>query len=346
MSNHTRQERAVRRHLRELERMEKEQAKYDERAKAKLEVDRYESQIELLLSLHKEVGEAWNWAAIAASLAPLPPLPAADFEMKARQSFLILIDDDKPDLETILESARRKDCVVTTAEKRSYEQRVRDWAKMTNLARRIISNDTSAYQEAIQELSPLAELSELGSNMEFTVHSRSFIECELTMKDSAVIPAETKSLTSTGKLSVKAMPRGRFHEIYQDYICGGVLRVVRELFALLPVESVLVTATTSVFDTATGITADKPVLSVMVQRSEIAHLKWEHLDPSDAIERLTHRGDFKASRKTGAFLPITPLRSDTIDLETSADSALPTLLNRARALRTELGAELTGLVQQ
>ena len=38
------------------------------------------------------------------------------------------------------------------------------------------------------------------------------------------------------------MPKGRFHEIYQDYLCGCLLRVAREVFALFPVDTVLVTA--------------------------------------------------------------------------------------------------------
>lgn len=38
------------------------------------------------------------------------------------------------------------------------------------------------------------------------------------------------------KLSVKAMPKGRFHEVYQDYACGCCLRIGREVLALLPVD--------------------------------------------------------------------------------------------------------------
>ena len=38
----------------------------------------------------------------------------------------------------------------------------------------------------------------------------------------------------------KPMPKGLFHGIYLDYLCGCVLRVAREVFALLPVDTVLV----------------------------------------------------------------------------------------------------------
>ena len=45
-----------------------------------------------------------------------------------------------------------------------------------------------------------------------------------------VIPKYEKKLTKRGEVSEKKIPRARFHEIYQDYVCGCMLRIVREVF--------------------------------------------------------------------------------------------------------------------
>jgi hypothetical protein len=232
-------------------------------------------------------------------------------ELRARQSAAIAYGGEgeagsTASQETIA-AGQRRDAEVLAANKQTYDRQYRHWAKMSGLAQRILQRDLSAYTESIQEFSPLAELTELGTNMEFTVHSASLIECVLSMKDTSVIPSEIKSLTAGGKLSIKTMPRARFHELFQDYICSGVLRVARELFAMLPIEHALITAQTAILDTATGASADKPVISVGIPREAIEKITWNAVDPSDAIDRMLHRGDFKASRKTGAFLPIAPL---------------------------------------
>ena len=48
------------------------------------------------------------------------------------------------------------------------------------------------------------------------------------------------------------MPKGEFFELYQDYVCGVVLRIANEVLAILPVESVVVTACDDLLDASTG----------------------------------------------------------------------------------------------
>lgn len=342
MSSYARQEREVRRLSRQLALQTKEQAKFDEETRARLAVQSYESQVELLLSLHKEVGDTWDWAKVAASLPPLPPVSSSRHEMRVRQ--LALVQGRQPSASD-LEAAKIQDSEACRISQQSYAKALDDWGRMTALAHRIIRGEPKAYFEALSEFSPLAELVDLGSELDFTIHSKNIVGCVISMKDTQAIPAETKSLTATGKLSVKATPRARFHEIYQDYICGGLLRVARELFALLPVEHAIVTAITPVFDPATGNTADKPVLSVLISRDRIQHFQWDKIDPSDAIDRLVHRGDFKASRKSGAFLPIEPLTPAILAGQANASAALADSIGEVATLRRLLQAQIAELTE-
>ena len=136
------------------------------------------------------------------------------------------------------------------------------------------------------------------------------------------------------------MPKARFHEIYQDYVCGCVLRLAREMFALLPVDTVILTAAVDGIDTRTGHTAELPVLSVAAARPEIERLDFDHLDPSDALENFQHRGDAMTSRKSGEFIPIIPLSLADIAPPPPETMDFTSLIARVKQFRAELGAML------
>lgn len=211
------------------------------------------------------------------------------------------------------------------------------------MARRILAGEHKAYTEALVELNPFAEMSDLGSEIHFTVHNTKLAECVLKVNGKQAIPAEVKTLTSSGKVSIKPMPKGRFHEIYQDYVCGCVLRVTREIFALLPVDALLVTASVDLLDAHTGQTIEQPVLSVFVPRAVVAQLDFDRLDASDAMENFKHRGDFKASRKSEAFQPITPLTPADIVQVSIQDMGFHDLLANIQKMREELKARIAEL---
>ena len=135
------------------------------------------------------------------------------------------------------------------------------------------------------------------------------------------------------------MPKARFHEIYQDYVCGCVLRLAREMFALLPVDSVILTATVDGIDSSTGHVAELPVLSVAATRAKIERLDFERLDPSDALENFQHRGDVMTSRKSGEFVPIIPLSPADVALPPPETMDFTSLVARVKQFRAELGAQ-------
>lgn len=282
-----RQQREAQKHLRALQRQVKEQAKLSAMEQARLEVETFESILEVLLSVHKEQGQVWDWIEIAAALPPYKPTKIRRHEFKASQqnelSKLLSVSQEGG---VSIEDARAKDEEEHQEALKAHAEDLAEWGKMKALARRILAGELSAYRETLVQFSGLAEISDLGSSIEFTIHDAKVVECGLKVNGLQSIPSEQKTLTAAGKLSVKPMPKPRFHEIYQDYVCGCVLRVAREIFALLPVETVLVTASVDMVYSSLGQTAAQPVLSVAIHRSEIRRFAFEHLDPSDAIEAL------------------------------------------------------------
>jgi hypothetical protein len=302
LAEQRREERAARKRQLDIQRMLKEQAKLSVLEQARLEVESFENTIEVLLSVHREANPRFDWMALVSSLSP---------HQRA--------DQDAAD----------------------YEQQYAGWEKMRALARGVLAGDAGAYRDALSELSNFGELSDLGSSIAFRVEDSKIINCELHVSGDDAIPKEVKSLTSAGKLSVKPMARMRFHELYQDYVCGCILRVAREVFALLPVELVIVTAMVPSVQSSTGQDIDIPVLSVAMPREVIERLDYARLDPSDSMENFAHRGDVMASRKSGDFLAIVPLTS--IDIDSTFPSKLPfdAVLKQVREMRSAIGMKLS-----
>jgi hypothetical protein len=338
-----RQQRDSQRRLRELERQTKEQTKLSAIEHARLEVETFEGQLEVLVSVHKEQGEVWDWTSLAAALPPPSPQRNARHEQKAKQRATVLPAHQREASQALIEQARLQDEQEFQQATRAYSEQMAEWESLRTLARRILAGENKAYTEALVELNPFAEMSDLGSAIHFTVHNTKLAECVLKVNGKQAIPAEVKTLTSSGKVSIKPMPKGRFHEIYQDYVCGCVLRVTREIFALLPVDVLLVTASVDLLDPCTGQTIEQPVLSVFMPRAVVARLDFDRLDASDAMENFKHRGDFKASRKSEAFQPITPITPADIVQDSLQDMGFHDLLANVQKMREELKTRIAEL---
>jgi hypothetical protein len=338
-----RRQREAQKRLRELDRQAKEQAKLSAIEQARLEVETYENRVQLLRSVHKEQGEAWDWPAVSASLPPPRPQKNSFHEQKANQRFAVLQPEKKDAAQFMLEQARLQDEQDFQAAMQSYTEQMAEWEKLKSMARRILAGEHKAYTEALVEFNPFVDISDLGSSINFTVHSARLVECVLKVSGKQIIPAEVKTLTASEKVSVKPMPKGLFHGIYLDYLCGCVLRVAREVFALLPVDTVLVTAVADSLDSRTGQTMEQPVLSVAMPRADVARLNFDRLDPSDAMDIFQCRGDFKTSRKSEAFQPITPLTPADITQTSGQELSFQNLLTSVQKMREELKSKIAEL---
>lgn len=300
--------------------LEKQQQQYDRMEasdRVRYEVEVYENQMELLVSVHKECGEQWDWQAVKMADRPAAPKQGDDNERKAEWALARytpgvwdrLSGQGKAKAEELREAideGRLKDKQDYQRAIEEHQAAVSDWQNSRNFAARILSGDLDAYLEAIKETSPLGDLSILGSSIRFGVLNANAIEVDLRVNGEAAIPSEVKAQLSNGQLSVKPMSKQRFYEVYQDYVCGSVFRVARELFALLPVNMVIVTALGSILNSATGHLEEKPVLSVAVPRDTCNRIRWESVDPSDTMANFVHRMCFKKGKGLFAVEPVLP----------------------------------------
>ena len=302
-----RAERDARRQHNELLRQQKQLQRMAEREQAAFEVQLYENRIDLLRSIHKECGTTWDWPAVYSAPPPTAParshtreqnaqLELDSFEPRFWDKLFRRVESKKQVLSSAVNQARDADASEYQEALTRHQREMADWQLRREIARRVMARDIQAFKEVIEEIGPFSEISDLGSGVAFQFQNTEIIDVTLTINGQDVIPNETKGLLQSGKLSVKKMPQGQFYELYQDYICGCVLRVAREIFALLPFETAIVTAVGEVVNTRTGHLEEQPLLSVAIPRRTLSRLNLETIDPSDSMKNFVHRMDFKKNR--------------------------------------------------
>ena len=307
-----RQERQSAIKMRELAKEAKLRAKMQELELAAYEVQVYENRIDCLLSVHKECGEAWEWSLIRDSQPPVKPEKLNDNERAAK----LKLSQFKPTLcDKLFRRVRVKQSALEKAVTESqkidilnyqnalseYSENYKNWQSLVDLSKQIIAGNIEAYTDVIDMERPFDDISELGSLIEFDLLDKFIMGVTVHVNSEKAIPSEIKTLSKTGKLSSKKMPKTKFYEIYQDYVCGCILRIARELFALLPVQTVLITSIGELFDSQTGHTQQEPILSIVISRNILENLNFDTLDPSDSMSNFLCRMKFQ---KTRGFAPI------------------------------------------
>jgi hypothetical protein len=252
----------------ELLRQQKQLQKMLERERAAFEVELHENRIDLLRSIHKECGPLWDWRSLASLQAPTLPismhgreksavLALQSFEPSFWDKLFRRVDSKKQFLKSAIELAQDADAKEYLEAITKHQGEMSEWQERRRIAERVLAGEIQVFREVIEEIGPFSEISELGSGVGFQFQNTSIIEVTLNINGQDVIPHETKSLLQSGKLSTKKMPQGQFYELYQDYICGCVLRIAREIFALLPFETTIVTAVGDVVNAQTGHLEEK-----------------------------------------------------------------------------------------
>jgi len=310
-----RNEREAARRRKELVAYSRAQAVWQEHQRAQYEVNVFENQIEFLNSMHKDCGETWDWRHLAVRQLPPPPSEGHAYEEAARRvaadyapSFLEKTfggaTKRRAQLQQSVEQARQQDVQLFQAAQAEHAGQVEmsNWERAT--AAGIIAGDLAAYHTVIEHLSPFAELVESGMTVSIDALQLDVAVVRCVVADNSVVPSEEKKLTASGKLGTKKIAAGTYWSLYQDYVCGCALRVVREMFALLPLPRIIVNVAISGVDSSTGRHGQVIILTMSVPREVATGLRYATLDPSDSLKNFPHRIKFK---KTSGFEAVEPM---------------------------------------
>ena len=263
--------------------------------------EQYENYIEVITHVHRDCDMPVNWHVLAnraatgnGGMGPREKKAQEEYDnyrpSLAEQIMKSMEKERRAELQAAIEEARRLDAEEAAGQTESKE-----------FAKRMLAGDLDAYCEAIENADPFAELAELGSDFEFGTDDPSRMEIEFTIKAKDVVPDTQLTLTKTGKLSEKAMSKSAYFDIMQDYVCSCTIRLAREMFAALPVDTVTVHAVDMVLDTATGHDTEATILSVAFDRNRFLDINFDRIDASDFVCSFPHNMKFA---KTTGFKPV------------------------------------------
>ncbi|WP_281559829.1 hypothetical protein [Thalassomonas sp. RHCl1] len=300
-------ERDAKRRQKELDRQYKQYEKMQELEQAKYEVEVYENHIDVIQSMHKECSKPVDWNTIAESKQPLKPENKKENEKKAQ----LEADRYKPGLVDRLfwRVEKKRACfaenVLRAVEADNsefreniacWEEKVEYWKKSVDIANALLEGTGKAKIEAVEYIQPFSEISNLGSRLSIAVNEDNNLEVTIHVHSADIVPSEMKSLLKNGKLSVKKMPKGKFNEIYQDYVCSCTLRIANEIFSVIPDKVVAVTAVDELLNSKTGHLEESPILSAVISCSTLESLNLETIDPSDSMSNFIHNMSFKKTK--------------------------------------------------
>jgi hypothetical protein len=301
--------------LREFK-LQQKQAAIENAAEA---VRKYTDYLELLQAIHKDASEKINWKEVSDEPAPEQPVATHDQEEIASEKLnefspvffdkLLGLSKGKiRKLEKAVDAAKQRDQANHDTRVVLYQKELAEWEQMQAFAKGLSAHDTKQYKEVLSYFNPFSDVAELGSEIRFRLSEES-AELDLLVKSDEVIPKVAFTLTSTGKLSQKNIPISRFNEIYQDYVCSGVLKVARETCALLPVKFVIVNAMAELLNPVNGRIEEQVILSVAIFPETLEKIDFEHIDPSDCMRNFKHNMRFK---KADGFIAVDPIESSSL----------------------------------
>lgn len=284
----------------ELKKLEREKHKMQELERNQLEVELFKNRLDMIKSIHKEADKPIDWSEIEKRKMP--------FDLKNNEKgkreieAIKKLQEYKPSfIDRIFKKAEQKISELNSMVDKAKEEDIQEynnWYATVEAAREIQKGNIDMYLKAIEDLRPLDDLLEFGSGFEFFIEEPTWLEVEFYVNSDIVVPKETKSLTKTGKVSIKKMTKTMYYDIEQDYVCSCTLRIARDMFALLPINYVIINALDKRINTSNGLYEEEVILSTKIDRNVLEKLNMELIDPSDSMTNFETNMSFK---KTGGL---------------------------------------------
>ena len=155
-------------------------------------------------------------------------------------------------------------------------------------AQSVLAGDIDAYFRVIEQVGPFDDLLEYG-------------RIEFQVKSGDIIPTQYPDMKASGEIVMKDFSKSAYFELVQDYVSSTMLRVARDTFALLPVQTVIIHAVDKILNPATGNDEEVTIASAKIKRDAMATLNFERIDPSDCLESFESNVKFK---KTTGYSPV------------------------------------------
>lgn len=275
----------------------------------------HETFIEALTGAHRHATEEIDWKEIHDAEPPQPQLRTSANESAARKKH----DAYRPTFfDTLFGRTERKQTALLEEIRRAREQdesafvqarakfglQMEEWESLHSIAERILADDTAAFLEALKEFQEDVLKGMSITGLEFEVYSSGQVVANLDVHPLDFVPRDNQVQLKTGKLSTRPYPKGEYHRIYSDYVCGSALRVAREVLAILPCPRVFVNVKTKLLDPTSGKLTDQMILSIAFPRESLTEFEWENVDPTFALDKVNHASGLRKLQPPAAVQPL------------------------------------------
>lgn len=268
--------------------------KSDSGLSPEIAVENHLADIALITSLHldEDYPRGVDWNEVIKEEEPFKKGEDGPFTKEAKE----MLDANKPGffkklfggggtqvkaLEKEVEIAKKKD-----------EELYASWKNNKVLAEKILHEDKNAYIEALEELKLSEELSAYIRKIDFSYADSDSLNADIVLSIDDFIPEEYKTLTPTGKLSVKAYTKTDYYEITSQFVSGIVLRTARNLFNLLPIEDVFINVREMEKSKYGNQETEELILSIFIDKKTMDQMNLQNLNPFEALNNFRHEVNF------------------------------------------------------
>ncbi|MCP4355732.1 MAG: hypothetical protein GY793_08925 [Proteobacteria bacterium] len=286
---------------------ERERSKEEQIESAENLVEKQQDYLKEITSFHRSCGKVMDWSDVYKIPAPIEPKKENIYEDKARSKFknfkpnfiykkFNLVQWRMEQLEKSIEKAKIKDLKKYNNSVDIYNEKFSSWKEKYDEAQCIVNKNFESYLKIFEKYKDFND-DPIGEKVEFSINDNGFVELDITtvgMDD--IIPDEEFSQRASGTLSTRNMSVSKKYDYYQDYVCSSLIRVVREVFRVLPVDDVLANVVIQDNNPMTGHLENMPIVSTRIDREKFLSLNLHKVDASEALKNFKYNMKFKKTK--------------------------------------------------
>lgn len=271
------------------------------------EVTNFNGFLEYITSFHKECDYEYDWESISKEPAPFNIGEKGPNELAALEK----LDNHNPNILgkvfKVLDSKRREE-LEKEVEKAIEEDKklYQSWENQRKVSQSILQKDPKAYMTLLKDIQFCNELAGFIDSCKFQAYDGDTVVIGCNINIDNVIPTHYKTLTKTGKLSIRKYNKTDYYAVVKGYVSGLTLRIARNIFGLLPIKTVIMNIQMNVLDTQVGKVDNITILSVKIDKTTLKELNFDLIDPFDALNNFERNVRFL---KTRGFQPVEKLSS-------------------------------------
>lgn len=262
----------------------------------------YDRFVEDITGIHKSCSDKISWEDILNSPEPFEMGEIGPKERQAQYDFdhmqpTLLEKLNKAAFEKRLYEARKR---ITLAKEEDYND-YEEWENDRYLADKILDGDVEYYNQALAYCNGFDDFKDKFETIDFSSDNTAYIQADVVININESIPEDKIYFNNSGKPTYKKMSSTEIYELAKCYVYSLVIRIAREVYAVLPVNQIIV----NVRDCKENGLGDELILSVCFDTDQFEVIDFEKLyNPEDYIDKLVHNVNF---RKTKGFAPVEAL---------------------------------------